>query len=141
MEIVVFFVFIAVCAFALVWASRKTRSETELARRKRQDRNKSSADKLAAPRDNLLSHNDQVWQSRRQHATSGVEATNRFVPKSEDSGTPEYDGYSRRDRHHVMDPNAHIKEEQQEQEGEEDFTMTAIEFEADEKAAPGKAAG
>ena len=139
MEIVVFFVFIAVCAFALVWASRKTRSESELARMKRQDRNKSSADKLAAPRDNLLSHNDQIWQSRRQHATTGVEATNRFIPKSEASGTPEYDGYSRRDRHHVMDSNAHIKEERVEQ--EEEFTMTAIDFEADEKAAPGKNTG
>ena len=137
MEIVVFFVFIAVCAFALVWASRRTRSETELERTRRRERNKSSADKLSAPRDNLLSHNDQVWRSRRQHATSGVLATNRFVPKSEASGTPEYDGYSRRDRHHVMDPNAHIKDERK----EDEFTMTAVEFEADKKTEPDKAAG
>ncbi len=137
MEIVIFFAFIAVCAFALVWASRKTRKETELARRQRMRRNDSRSEKLATPRDTLLAHKDQVWQSRRQHATTGVVETNRFVPKSASDGSPEYDGYSRRDRHHVSDPNAHIKEEH-----EEEFTMTAVEYKADSrKKTPGKAAG
>ena len=58
MEIVIFFAFIAICAFALVWASRKTRSETDLAARKRAERNASRAEKLAAPGDALLSHGD-----------------------------------------------------------------------------------
>ena len=136
MEIVIFFVFIAVCAFALVWASRKTKSETDLARKQRVRRNKERSDKLAAPSDNLLSHNDQVWQTRRHHATTGVERTDKFVPKSKSSGTPEYDGYSRRDRHHVHDRSAHIKEEQEQKE----LTMTAIKFDSDEEAAPSKAA-
>jgi hypothetical protein len=136
MEIVIFFVFIAVCAFALVWASRKTRAETDLARKQRVKRKKARSEKLAVPSDNLLSHNDQVWQTRRHHATTGVERTDRFVPKSESSGTPEYDGYSRRDRHHVRERTAQIKEEHS---GEE-LRMTAIKFDTDEESSPSKAA-
>ena len=134
MEIVIFFAFVAVCAFALVWASKKSKVEAEVEKRRRTRRNKSSAEKLVAPRDSLLAHNDQVWQSRRQHATTGVAATNRFIPKSDDSGAPEYDGYSRRDRHHVQDVDAKVKDDQH----DEDFTMTAIEFTADEVADPKK---
>ena len=37
--------------------------------------------------------------------------TNRFVPKSVSAGEPEYDGFSRRDRHHVVVGTAHIKKE------------------------------
>lgn len=126
MEIVIFFTFIAVCAIALVWASRKTSAETRLARRRRAGRNKSRAEKLVAPRDTTLAHKDQIWQNRRRHATSGVMHTNQFVPKSEDSGTPEYDGFSRRDRHHVREREAQVKEYQ-----EEEITMTAMEYHSD----------
>lgn len=136
MEIIIFFAFIAVCAVALVWASRKTKSETALEHRKRVRRNKSRAEKLVAPADNLLAHKDEVWLSRRHHATTGVERTNKFVPKSEDTGTPEYDGFSRRDRHHVRERTAQVKEDRD----EESFTMTAVEYHADEKASPKKAA-
>ena len=136
-EIVIFFAFIAVCAFALVWASKKSKAEDEAAQRRRALRNKSSAEKLVAPRDSLLAHNDQVWQTRRQHASTGVLATNKYVPRSEDSGTPEYDGYSRRDRHHVVDQDAQVKDDQH----EEEFTMTAIEFTSDEEKAPKKEVG
>ena len=135
MEIVVFFGFIAVCAFALVWASRKTRSEKELAGAARRKRNESRSEKLKTPRDSLLAHNDQVWQSRRQHHTTGVEDTNRFVPKSAAADTPEYDGFSRRDRHHVYDRSAQVKEDP-----EEEFTMTAVEFKSDGEV-PDKATG
>jgi hypothetical protein len=136
MEIVIFFVFIAVCAFALVWASRKTRAESDLARKQRAKRKKEYSEKLTVPSDNLLSHSDQVWQTRRHHASTGVERTDRFVPKSESSGTPEYDGYSRRDRHHVRERTAQIKEEH----SEEELRMTAIKFESDEESSPSKAA-
>lgn len=135
MEIIVFFGFIAVCAFALVWASRKTRSETELASKMRRKRNESRSEKLSTPRDSLLAHNDQIWQSRRQHHTTGVQNTNRFVPKSETDGSPEYDGFSRRDRHHVYDRSAQVKEEHA-----DEFTMTAVEFKSDTEV-PDKAAG
>jgi hypothetical protein len=135
MEIFIFFGFIAVCAFALVWASRKTRSETELASNTRRKRNEARSEKLKTPRDSLLAHNDQVWQSRRQNHTTGVEAVNRFVPKSLSDGSPEYDGFSRRDRHHVYDRRAQVKEEH-----EEEFTMTAVEFRSDPDV-PDKATG
>ena len=128
MEIVIFFVFIAVCAAALIWASRKTRSEADLATKNRVNRNAKRAEKLAAPRDSLLSHGDQVWQSRRQHASTGVIATNRFTPKSESDGSPMYDGYSRRDRHHVRENEAKIHEAMD----DEELTMTAIQVEPDQ---------
>lgn len=137
MEIVIFFAFIGVCAFALVWASRKTKSEAELAREKRLARNEERSEKLVSPRDSLLAHGDQVWQNRRQHANSGVEDINPFVPKSEAKDGPEYDGYSRRNRHHVRERTAQIKEDV----SSDEFTMTAVEFDQEAKKGPEKAAG
>ena len=135
MEIAIFFAFIAVCALALLWASRKSKSEAEYMHKQRLARNDARADKLVAPRDNLLAHKDEVWQSRRKHATVGVTATNRFVPKSETIDAPEYDGFSRRDRHHVRERNAKVKEDHP-----EELLMTAVQFESDEEKAPKKAA-
>lgn len=137
MEIVIFFVFVAVCAFALVWASRKTKAETDLAQKRRARRNKTRSENLVAPRDALLSHKEEVWATRRQHANLGVQDTNKFVPKSESEGNPEYDGYSRRDRHHVRQRTAQVKAESH---NEDDFTMTAIEFDQEPNADPAKAA-
>lgn len=137
MEIVIFLMFIAVCAFALLWASRKTKAETRAANRRRAERNAKRGEALRSPKDSLLSHGDQVWASRRQHANSGVEKTNRFVPKSESSGVPEYDGYSRRDRHHVRQRTAQVKGESH---IEDEFTMTAVEFHTDPPASKKKAA-
>lgn len=130
-EIVVFFVFIAVCGFALVWASRKTKSEDDLAHKQRVARR----NKLLAPRDTVMAHKEEVWTSRRQHATVGVTATNRFVPKSETSDVPEYDGFSRRDRHHVRERTAQVKEDHP-----EELLMTAIQIHSDEERARNKAA-
>lgn len=135
MEIVVFFVFVAVCAFALVWASKKTKAETDLAHKQRVARNNDRSEKLVAPRDSLLAHKDEVWETRRHHATVGVESTNKFVPKSETSDAPEYDGYSRRNRHHVRERNAQVKEDHP-----EELLMTAVQFESDEEKAPKEAA-
>ena len=131
-EMVIFFVFVAVCALALLWASRKTKAESDLARRKRGHRNRQRAEKLVASREALLSNSDAVWQSRRHHANTGVDRVNRFAPKSSSSGVPEYDGYSRRDRHHVRDRNARLRENA---ETEGSFTMTAIRFRSDDEDA------
>lgn len=130
MKIVIFFIFVAVCALALLWASRKTKSETDLERRKRAHRNRHRAEKLVASSEALLSKNDAVWETRRHHATTGVDRINRFVPKSASAGVPEYDGYSRRDRHHVRDRNARLREDAKTEEG---FTMTAVRFRSDEE--------
>lgn len=136
MEIAVFFVFIAACAFALIWASRKTKTEADLAHKQRVARNGDRSEKLVAPRDSLMAHKDEVWQARRHHATVGVEATNKFVPKSEKTiDAPEYDGYSRRNRHHVRERTAQVKEDHP-----EELLMTAVQFESDEEKAPKKAA-
>lgn len=129
MEIVIFLVFVGVCAFALVWSTRKSdRRPADLERRKRLREKKVRSEKLETPRDHLLSHRDEVWESRRKKANGGVVRTNAFVPRFESSGTPEYDGYSRRDRHHVRERTAEIKKEPV---VEEHLTMTAIEVEFD----------
>ena len=128
MEITIFFIFIAVCAVALFAASRKTRTETDRAAREKALRKAALAEKLATPRDNVLAHGDQVWQSRRQHATTDVTPTNRFAPESKSHGEPEYDGYSRRDRHHVHDSKAKIHESID----DDELTMTAIHVEPDQ---------
>lgn len=137
MEIVIFFAFVAICALALLWASRKTKAETDLAHRKRAHRNRHRADKLVAKREALMSKNDAVWETRRHHATTGVDRVNRFAPKSESAGIPEYDGYSRRDRHHVHDRNARVREDAETEKG---FTMTAIHYRADEDDSEAKTA-
>jgi hypothetical protein len=129
MEIFIFFVFVAACALALLWASRKTNAESELERRKRAHRNKTRAGKLTAKSEALMSTGEEVWNSRRHHASMGVQRVNRFAPKSESGGVPEYDGYSRRDRHHVRDRNARVREDPQ---TEKQFTMTAIHFRTDD---------
>ncbi len=136
MEIVIFFVFVAVCALALLWASRKTKAETELEQRKRAHRNRQRAEKLVAKREALLSKNDAVWETRRHHATTGVDRVNRFAPKSASGDIPEYDGYSRRDRHHVHDRNARVHEDRETEKG---FTMTAVHYRADEDEDEGTA--
>ncbi|MEE4217316.1 MAG: hypothetical protein V2I48_06890 [Xanthomonadales bacterium] len=135
MEIAVFFAFIAVCALALLWASRKSNSEAELTRKQRLARNSVRAEKLMSPRDSLLAHKDEVWQNRRKHATVGVTATNQFVPRSETIDAPEYDGYSRRDRHHVRERTAKVKEDRP-----EELLMTAVRVRSDEEKASKKAA-
>ena len=129
MEIVIFFMFVAACALALLWASRRTNTETDLARRKRAHRNRARAEKLTAASEALMSSKDEAWHTRRHHASMGVQRVNRFAPKSESGGVPEYDGYSRRDRHHVRDRNARVREDA---ETEKQFTMTAIHYRTDE---------
>lgn len=136
MEIIVFFAFIAVCALALLWASKRSKSEADLVRKQRLARTGTRAEKLVSPRDSVLAHREEVWQNRRKHATVGVTATNRFVPKSDTIDAPEYDGYSRRDRHHVRERTAKVKEDRP----EEELRMTAVQYHSDEEKAPKKAA-
>jgi len=129
MEIAIFFVFVAACALALLWASRKTQAETDLERRKRAHRNRARAGKLTAKDEALMATGDGVWHTRRNNASTGVQRVNRFAPKSESGDIPEYDGYSRRDRHHVRDRKARVREDP---ETEKQFTMTAIHYRTDE---------
>lgn len=138
MEIVIFFMFVAACALALLWASRKTKAENELARRKRAHRNRARSGKMTAGSEALMSSKTEAWNTRRHHAALGVQKVNKFAPKSESGGVPEYDGYSRRDRHHIRDRNARVREDVS---TEKQFTMTAIHYRTDDdEEAPAKTA-
>lgn len=111
MNILIFLGFIAVCAIVLIWASnRRSARELELAQKRKAKAKRVNTDLLRTPADYTLSRPDQSWRTRRHEPTTGVVATNAFAPRSE-APAPEYDGFSRRDRHHVRDRNARIKKE------------------------------
>lgn len=110
MEIVFFLSFVGICIFILLIATRSSRFKKDPAL-KRRNSLKSGTGKLETPADSVLSHRDELWQKRTHDTSMDVVRTNRFVPKSEASFEPEYDGYSRRDRHHLTPKPTHIKEE------------------------------
>jgi hypothetical protein len=116
MEIIYFIVFVAACAVLLMWVagksgkSRKKQAKDRASRAQAQGK-KQQADRLSTPSSYLLSNSGEVWRRKRQKAAEDVIVTNRFVPKSVSAGEPEYDGFSRRDRHHVVVGTAHIKKE------------------------------
>lgn len=110
MELVYFIAFVVACAALVFWAlQRKDNKKIDLAHQRKLAEHKARAELLETPADYTLSHAGQPWHTRRHPATSsGVVRTNAFAPRSE--GTePLYDGYSRRDRHHVQDCDARIK--------------------------------
>jgi hypothetical protein len=110
MELVYFIAFIVICALLVMWGTAKSKKETELAQQRKAKVKKSRAELLETPASYTLSRPDQLWFTRKTASTLGVAPTNLFAPRSE-APEPEYDGYSRRDRHHVADPNATIKPE------------------------------
>ncbi|MCU0988886.1 MAG: hypothetical protein MUE63_04680 [Xanthomonadales bacterium] len=110
MEIVYFIAFIVACAFLVIWSTGKSKKETELAQKRKAKVKKSRAELLETPADYTLSRPDQLWFTRKSASALGVTPTNLFAPKSQ-APEPEYDGYSRRDRHHVADPTATIKQD------------------------------
>jgi hypothetical protein len=110
MEIVYFIAFIVVCAFVVMWATGKSKKQTELAQQRKAKVKKSRAELLETPADYTLSRPGQLWFTRKTASALGVTPTNLFAPKSQ-APEPEYDGYSRRDRHHLLDPKAAIKKE------------------------------
>jgi hypothetical protein len=116
MEIIYFIMFVAACALLLVWATgksgRKRKQQAKTAALREQSRLKQQkADLLTTPSNYLLANRGEVWAKKRQKGADDVIVTNRFVPKSVSAGEPEYDGFSRRDRHHVVVGTAHIKKE------------------------------
>ena len=126
METIYFLIFIGVCAFAVVWATRRSNSDTSLGSRRKPTQNKVPADKLITPADNRLAHKNELWEARRKHATKGFGSRKQFIPKFEAAKEAQYDGYSRRDRHHLT-ATEQVKEEAHiEEHG--DFSMTGAEF-------------
>jgi len=132
METIYFLIFIGVCAFVVVWATRRSKSETHLASRRHSKKARLVNDSLTTPISNRLSHKEEIWDRRRKQATKGFSTPQKFVPKFEAAQAAEYDGYSRRDRHHVT-ASEHVKTEAH-IEGHGDFSMTSVEFDSKEQA-------
>ena len=102
MEIVLFLTFIGICTVVLLVVGMGSK------RRKGRSTSKAGSEKLVTPADSVLAHRDELWQMRTRGNSMDVAETNRFVPRSVE---PEYDGYSRRDRHHLTPKATHVKEE------------------------------
>ena len=132
METIYFLIFIGVCAIAVVWATRGSKRHTDLGSRRKPTRNKLSSDKLLTPADNRLAHKNELWEARRNQATKGLRSRQQFIPRFEAAKEAQYDGYSRRDRHHVT-PSEAVKEEAH-IEGHGDFSMSSNDFDSKEHA-------
>ena len=109
MELILFIVFVAVCAFLLHRATRKSKEEVDANHQRKLRERRARAEQLKTPAVYTLARPDQPWHTRRNPATAGRSQTEPFglQPESHES---EYDGYSRRDRHHVTEE-ARIKDE------------------------------
>ncbi len=81
-----------------------------------------STTQLSTPGNNLLASNHKVWKKRRKHAANMAVKGDDFKSDVWFEEEPEYDGYSRRDRHHLAP--AHIKDEQH----ADELAMTHVEF-------------
>lgn len=110
MEIVIFVSLVGAIVIGTLWASGRSKKRPTPAQLRQEKLKKARKELLETPANYTLSRPDQPWHTRRRGATMGVNRTNAFVARSLGQD-PEYDGYSRRDRHHVLDRNAHIKTE------------------------------
>jgi len=108
MEIIYFLLFVAICFGVFIWFSRKSGGEKDLGRHA-SGLHKSASEKLHTPADNVLGHREEIWRNRCHSSAAKVVKTNKFIPKSETLKEPEYDGYSRRDRHHTAPDPVHAK--------------------------------
>jgi hypothetical protein len=137
METLLFVAFVAVFGLIIFLPAHKSRKQTDLRRRQRAQKASAQSNRLSTPADHLMAHKREVWQKRQQKVSrEGTERPD-FIPRFEKAGDGEYDGYSRRDRHHLT-PTGSAKKQQPK---EEEFTMTAVKFEPDmdlKPAASGK---
>ena len=132
MNTIFFLIFIGACAVAVVWAARTSKAKTDLARKSKTASAKPTRAKLATPPDNRLAHSDQLWERRKKRASMGGGDQPNYVPRSEAPSAPLYDGYSRRDRHHLT-PKGAVKEEDH-IEDRHGLTMTSIKFKSSDPA-------
>ena len=132
MEIIYFLILIGVCAFAVVWAMRRSKTETDLVSKRFPTKAEPPNDLLTTPGDTPFAHKNELWATRRKHATKGFSNSKRFVPRSEAAQESKYDGYSRRDRHHLT-ATGQVKEEAHNDEHEEP-KMTSTDFDPNEHA-------
>ena len=124
MGIFYFIAFVIACVLVLAWMADKSKKRNARLAAKRKSRVKTQrTEPLATPSDYLLANRENLWQKRRTMAAEDVIVTNRFAPRSQSKGEPEYDGFSRRDRHHVVVGTAYIKKEDH----IDDLSKTAVE--------------
>jgi hypothetical protein len=102
----------------------RSKSEIDLAPRRKQ---RKRAELLTTPTDNLLAHKNVLWETRRKKAARELRADTPYVPKFEQKKEPEYDGYSRRDRHHLT-PTAHVGREKHVEEVDDGFSMSTVDY-------------
>ncbi len=82
METIYFLIFIGVCAFAVVWATLRSKAGTSLGSRSTPTKNKLPADKLRTPVDNRLAHKNELWEARGRQATKGSTLVKSLFPSS-----------------------------------------------------------
>jgi hypothetical protein len=124
MEIFYFIAFVVACVLLVAWMTDKSKKQNAKLAAKRKTKAKTQqTERLSTPSDYLLSNRDHVWQKKRAMRAEDVIVTNRFAPRSQSKGEPEYDGFSRRDRHHVVVGTAYIKKEDH----IDDLSKTAVE--------------
>jgi hypothetical protein len=113
MGTIIFILFVIAATAVVAWQiDHHGKKKKKTAALKSKPRSKPVAnDRLFTPADNVLAHREEVWARKRARAQEDVIATNRFAPRSSTHGELEYDGYSRRDRAHVVVGSAHIKKE------------------------------
>ena len=110
MEVFLFIVFVAACALVLYRAVNKSKKGVEQAHKRKLPENRARAQRLETPAVHTPAAPNQPWHPRRHQTTMGSSQSYRRAPGSQ-SEWLEYDGYSRRDRHHLADTKAHIKDE------------------------------
>jgi hypothetical protein len=100
----------------------RSKKQTDLAPRSRRQ---AKSDLLTTPADHLLTHKEDLWEKRRKQAARGPKPQRKFVPKFEQRAEPEYDGYSRRDRHHVT-PRASVRSEKHVENIDEELSASSV---------------
>jgi hypothetical protein len=112
METLLFIASVTVLAIVSTWLVLKPRKKASSKHHQRRQARKALADQLTTPADYTLARRDHLLHRKRQAAREDVIATNQFSPRSVSGGRTEYDGYSRRDRSHVVVGTAYIKKEE-----------------------------
>ncbi len=137
METIYFLLFIGVCILIFAIAARRSKSKTDLERRRSHNSFRPASEKMLLPADSRLINKEELWKARQQHASEGFAAPKPYIPKSEVKGADEYDGYSRRDRHHLTKA-AKVKEEAHVESirPEDDSPTSFVAWKIEEDAAP-----
>lgn len=137
METIYFLLFIGVCIVIFALAARKSKSKTDLERGRSHSTFRPASENMLLHTDSRLINKEELWKARQRHASEGFAAPKPYIPKSELKGQDEYDGYSRRDRHHLTKA-AKVKEEAHVEsiKPEDDGPTSFVAWKVEEDAAP-----